>query len=195
MNHEQMIHKSFDTIMEMLTDRGVDVSHINSTILTSIATDSHTFQVRINKDIIVLYHLKDKLQWPSIEKQLTEVLGKNENIANLQYIIVIAAPSYSLQFTRKLHELELDYQVFHIKTLQFNIYRHEMVPKHEVIRANSPQIQIIIDNYKLVDRYKFPVILKADAMSKYLGLKKGDLVKITRDSPSSGEYILYRVCV
>jgi DNA-directed RNA polymerase subunit H (RpoH/RPB5) len=28
-----------------------------------------------------------------------------------------------------------------------------------------------------------------------LGLKNGDIVKITRNSPTSGEYVIYRCCI
>ena len=54
------------------------------------------------------------------------------------------------------------------------------------------------DSIELDDNFfehQLPLILKSDPMSRYLGLKNGDIIKITRNSQSSGEYIVYRCCM
>jgi DNA-directed RNA polymerase I, II, and III subunit RPABC1 len=84
--------------------------------------------------------------------------------------------------------------VFDIKSLQFNISHHELVPKHEVIHDEA-EVKDIVAKYSLKSKFQLPIILKTDAMAKYLGLKNGDVVKITRVSPTAGEYIVYRCCV
>ena len=40
-----------------------------------------------------------------------------------------------------------------------------------------------------------PVILRDDAMARYLGLRPGEVVRILRPSPTSGTYVSYRICV
>ena len=45
-------------------------------------------------------------------------------------------------------------------------------------------------------KLNLPVIrFHEDIIGRILGLIPGSIVKITRPSPSAGEYVLYRVCV
>ena len=89
---------------------------------------------------------------------------------------------------------KVNLQFFYIKELLFNIYRHELVPKHDVISSNE-EIKKIMDKYLMKNKFQFPLILHTDPVCKYLNIKSNSLVKITRPSPTSGEYILYRYVV
>lgn len=42
---------------------------------------------------------------------------------------------------------------------------------------------------------KLTIILKTDPIAKWIGLKTGDIVEITRQSPTSGTHMHYRVCL
>jgi DNA-directed RNA polymerase I, II, and III subunit RPABC1 len=85
-------------------------------------------------------------------------------------------------------------QVFLMKELLFNISKHNLVPKHEVI-DDKEQIDNLVNTYNLKSKLQFPIILKSDPMARYLNIQSGQLVKITRISPSAGESIVYRCCV
>jgi DNA-directed RNA polymerase I, II, and III subunit RPABC1 len=52
-----------------------------------------------------------------------------------------------------------------------------------------------MEKFMIKSKFQLPIILKTDAMAKYLGLKNGDIIKITRVSPTAGEYVVYRCCV
>lgn len=84
-------------------------------------------------------------------------------------------------------------QLFELRELQFNISHHTLVPKHEPIRDDTT-IHSILKTYSLRSRFHLPLILSTDPMARYLALRPGQLVKITRFSPSSGTYVLYRCC-
>ena len=81
--------------------------------------------------------------------------------------------------------------IFDVKTLMINILEHDYIPKHEVIRDIDEINHIAqINNCKLD---QFPIILKNDAIAKLKLSTKKDLIKITRNSRTTGEYIYYRI--
>jgi DNA-directed RNA polymerase subunit H (RpoH/RPB5) len=83
-------------------------------------------------------------------------------------------------------------QIISLPQLLINIVNHRDVPHHEVIDEN--------DKKELLTKYNIkpenlPVILRDDAMARYLGLRPGEIVRILRPSPTSGTYVSYRICV
>ena len=37
--------------------------------------------------------------------------------------------------------------------------------------------------------------MKNDPVARYFNFKEGDVIKITRNSQSTGEHVIYRVCI
>ena len=72
-----------------------------------------------------------------------------------------------------------------------NIQSHILVPKHEILDEASAKE--ILMKYG-VDRSKLPKIKKNDAALPE-GAKVGDIIKITRNSPTAGVSLYYRVVV
>ena len=48
--------------------------------------------------------------------------------------------------------------------------------------------------YNLNSRYQLPIIHRHDAVSNVLGIRPGEVVKITRPSKTAGQYVSYRCC-
>ncbi len=72
------------------------------------------------------------------------------------------------------------------------ILSHELVPKHEII--TEEEVNSLIKEYGItVDQ--LPKIRSDDPIVKIIGAKKGQVLKITRNSPTAGEYYYYRVVI
>jgi DNA-directed RNA polymerase subunit H (RpoH/RPB5) len=191
MNNKEIVVRSFQTVIEMLTDRGLDLGDLtkdsaNELLDAFVSNNKQLFDIVIN-DIKIVYCLTSKAKWSEVKKHF-------EDETPHSLYICIVKDKLSQNNAKMLTSLKLNLQLFDIKVLQFNISRHELVPKHEVIKDEAV-IKNIVQQYSLKSKFQLPIILKTDAMAKYLGLKNGDMIKITRVSPTSGEYVVYRCCV
>jgi len=73
-----------------------------------------------------------------------------------------------------------------------DIFIHELVPKHRVLSEEEKEEVLKRYNAKLMD---LPRILVSDPVVRRLGAKPGDVIEITRKSPTAGESKYYRVVV
>jgi DNA-directed RNA polymerase subunit H (RpoH/RPB5) len=191
MNNKEIVVRSFQTVIEMLTDRDMDLSGLTKDSATELLdnfvnNNKQLFDIVIN-DVKVVYCLTSKAKWSEVKKHF-------EDETPYGLYICIIKDKLSQNNAKMLTSLKLNLQLFDIKVLQFNISHHELVPKHEIIKEEGV-IKNIIAQYSLKSKFQLPIILKTDAMAKYLGLKNGDVIKITRVSPTAGDYVVYRCCV
>ena len=84
-------------------------------------------------------------------------------------------------------------QILEYRDLLFNKIDHIFVPKHELIR-DPQEINAILEQYKITNKYRFPLMTKTDPISKYYNAKKGDMFKITCNG-KNGESVIYRCVV
>ena len=82
--------------------------------------------------------------------------------------------------------------MFDIKSLQYNILEHDIVPKHIIYRNKSDIDEICRHHNCSIDQ--LPIISKNDSVSKLKMGISGDIFKIIRKSKTCGEYSYYRVC-
>ena len=69
---------------------------------------------------------------------------------------------------------------------------HVYVPKHEIM--NKKEAQNVLDQFNCQPT-ELPLIFVTDPAILGLGVKPGDMIKITRKSGTAGESIYYRYVV
>jgi DNA-directed RNA polymerase subunit H (RpoH/RPB5) len=188
MNKDNII-KSFGILLEMLTDRGHNVGHLTEANLNEVLKLDNlktAIEVIIN-GIKVVYYTQPKPKWSDLKKFF-------EDEEPFEGYILIVNESLAPNHVKSINALNMNIEVRTLASLQFNIMKHVLVPKHEVVKDKAV-IDELLEKYSLKTKFQFPILLKADPVARWLGLKNGDVVKVTRSSPTAGEYIMYRCCL
>lgn len=187
-----MIMKSNQTLTEMLFDRteykwSDELKNINTNNLIETVSQKQQFHFDIVKDnrlLKIIYALQPKFKLSDIKKFIE---------TDYDFCFIIIKDKTSLLNVRTI-EHNTNTQIFHLKELQYNITKHELVPKHELI-TKEQTIYDILNDLNIKSRFQLPLILKSDPVARYLNAKTGHLLKIYRSSPSCVIHIFYRCCL
>ncbi len=125
--------------------------------------------------------------------QKISAVGKQSMVSEFfreynQYKKIIIASDFNnkiVEFVTK-HQT----QIFRESALMIDIISHEFQPKFELLSPS--EMEKVKEEYNITD-YTTEKILRSDPIVKYFALRKGDIVRIIRPSPTSGLSIGYRI--
>lgn len=192
MNTFYSVWRSFETIREMMHARGAhDVTAFLDAFtaeeLKSLYVSAQIFVLDVGNALRLVYCLAPKFKTADVKKYIEPTHQK---------IILVVREKLSSTNTKTILDGDQDMQVFSLAELQFNISKHSMVPEHQLIPVSEEaRISDILQSLGIKTKNQLPVILKSDAMARFLNAKSGDIVQITRASPTSGEHTFYRLCI
>lgn len=199
------LYRSRLTLMKILTLRGYEVSAytrfspkeieaMSPVIASAGFMVSHTSDEK--RKCVVMYHMGKVSNKIDLPKILAENNGiQKENLEHTEVIIMTNDNSLTDSVRKLVMGMWTGYKisvgVFNIYQFINNPMEHVMVPKHERVTADE-EAEVM----KLVQsKAQLPVIkFHSDPIARCIGLTPGEIVKITRSSPSAGVYVVYRVC-
>lgn len=172
------------TLREMLRDRGY--SRIDE-------ENSERIVARNEKlEKVLVYFVYDTKVSVKKMKSIKEIIDEDTNTYKC---LILVYKSSITTFAKQFISTDvnnLNVQVFSENDLSFNITKHNLVPVHEVLTPD--QKRAVLLKYKTGAKH-FPMLLSSDPVARYYGALPGTMMRITRKSPTAGEYVLYRVVV
>jgi DNA-directed RNA polymerase subunit H (RpoH/RPB5) len=191
MSLKDRIGSSYRTIVEMLEDRKAlqpeELAYLQnfSDAELKILANKSTFNIDIGSKLRIMYHL-GKFKIGDLRKLIDDT--------HFDKYILVLMEKLTTPNVKNVQKIAKDIEIFYLKETVFNITKHILVPHHEVI-TDEEEIAKIVEMYNVKNKHQFPLLLRTDPISRYYGIKPGNLVRITRVSPSAGDVVVYRCCV
>jgi DNA-directed RNA polymerase I, II, and III subunit RPABC1 len=199
MDDIEKLYRARTTVLEMFRDRGYSLSDelfIDSKDSFKKIFYSKNLDFRVDSEgkppVFVKWMLNFKIKPNMIKETIDNIReeGFQENTPGKIILITKAKPNTNISKIFKDKEFR-GTELFWLNTMIFNITKHVLVPKHTKISEDD--IRKLLAELYIQNKFHLPVMLKSDPITRYLDLSSGDVCKITRYSPTSGEYFSYRV--
>ncbi|KAI3764252.1 hypothetical protein L2E82_14258 [Cichorium intybus] len=188
------------TVSEMLRDRGCVIADYE--ITRSLSEFRSVFgdqpdpdHLRIcvplaskpSKKILVIFCGPEEINKAKAVHILINITNKD----SLLRIIVVVQGKMNHFARTVFNESEVKVEIFPITELFVNITTHVASPKYEIL--TSEEKEQMLKKYELADK-QIPYMREDDAIARYYGLEKKQVVKITYNSKITGSFVNYR-CV
>ena len=151
---------------------------------------------RKNK-IYIRYYLGKTIRPSNLQEMIDDLFNLEEILKKEDTLFIIIKDEINETLTNELkHIWETDgifIVIENIKRLQFNILEHEIQPKFDIVPESK--VVEIMQKYNITDKIQFPDISRFDPVARAIGLRPGQVCKITRFSKTAIETFYYRICV
>jgi DNA-directed RNA polymerase subunit H (RpoH/RPB5) len=207
------IYISRKNIIYYLKEQGFDVSQyetfniaeINAMEQNSNQTSELNFDVykkdengETEEKCSVVYYMKSNIKQTILDSIATEFYEDEEHADKSKTSLIVVSQNPmndSLhKILKKMWKKYGEYIVLmDLKSTQFNILTHEMVPRHTKLTKNEKME--VYQKYNVANDKQLPEISMFDPVAKALLMRPGDVCKIMRHDKISYINEFYRVCV
>ncbi|ROW05230.1 hypothetical protein VSDG_00066 [Cytospora chrysosperma] len=215
--------RAWKTVHQLCKDRGYELSdeEVNPSLDSfkqeytdhdgSVNRGRLSFSARPSDDMVKKYTAPPTPQNPNPETECGTIwvefmqentMGVKEIKKFVQHIsqnsykagIMVTVGALSPQARKAIGATSAYTQIecFLLEDLLVNITHHDLVPTHVVLSGEEKAA--LLKRYRLKET-QLPRILLKDPISRYYGLRRGQVVKIIRSSETAGRYASYRLCV
>ncbi|XP_040956617.1 DNA-directed RNA polymerase V subunit 5A isoform X1 [Gossypium hirsutum] len=189
------------TVLEMLRDRGYAVPN------TEIDLSLHEFRAihgqspDFDRLKLSVTHKTDSSKrqtlvvfyGPGVVKVsgIRLIAGLITSKETLTGLILIVQNHITNQALKALDLFSFKVEIFQITDLLVNITKHVLKPQHRVLTEHEKQR--LLQKYSIEEK-QLPRLLKKDAIARYYGFEKGQVIKVTYGGEITESHVTYR-CV
>jgi DNA-directed RNA polymerase subunit H len=133
----------------------------------------------------------------NIQEMIDDLFNLEEILTKDDTLLIITKDEMNETIINELKHIWEQDGIFivieNIKRLQYNILNHILVPNHEIM--NDKEVEEVMQKYNIKHKIEFPEISRFDPVARVIGLRPGDICKITRPSKTAIKTLYYRICI
>jgi DNA-directed RNA polymerase subunit H (RpoH/RPB5) len=195
------IYHSRNNLIDIMDERGFNVEDYNDFSITEVNAMNKNEQLDLlllNVDeskgkIYIKYNLVKGLRPQNVDDMVEELYDMEEILDKKDELLIITKSDPNETLDKHLEKIWLVKNIYvnilSINRLRFNILKHTYVPKHEIVDKAE-----ISKRYNIKSDKQYPEISRFDPVAVVLGIRPGQLCKITRPSMTAIESEYYRLC-
>ena len=196
------IAKSRANLLSILEERGFDVSNYLNQSLNQIHIMYQNDQLDMllndknSKKIYIKYYLGKSLRFNNIMDFIDDLFTLESVLSLKDDLIIVCREPPNESLIKNLRQLwssnKYFITVFGIKSLQFNILKHDLVPPHRVL--NEEEKKEIENKFNIMDYSQVPDISRFSPVAMVIGIRPGEMCEIIRPSKTAISTPFYRIC-
>ena len=153
--------------------------------------------VETGRKIFIKYHLEPpKLKQNHIYEYVEDLFDMEQILDSDDELLIITNDKINDTLRELLSNIYKNdnkfVSVLNLNDYLFNILAHEMVPPHRVLFQDEKDM--IYKKYYITSDKELPEISRFDPVALAMGIRPGELVEITRSSPTAITTKYYRLC-
>uniref|UniRef100_A0A6C0LHI9 RNA polymerase subunit H/Rpb5 C-terminal domain-containing protein n=1 Tax=viral metagenome TaxID=1070528 RepID=A0A6C0LHI9_9ZZZZ len=197
------IAKSRENILSQLKTRGFDVNKYEGQSISQVHIMLQNNQLDMlaenpdtGRKAYVKYHLGKTLRGNNIMDYIDDLFTIDSVLTRADDLIVIGRDGANDSMHKALRQIWSQHQylitVVGLKSLQFNILDHELVPPHRVMsEADGLEIK---KKYNISLDSQLPDLSRFSPVSLAIGVRPGEIIEIMRPSKTAISAPFYRIC-
>jgi len=201
------LFKSRNTLLHLLARQGMDVSNYTdygvAEVQTMYANNQLDMLLTTEKDIHparkenVKYYLAKTLRRENINHMIDDLYYLEQVLQPTDTLIIVMKQEVNdtvIGILNEIWEKDRIFIVIHsLDRLQFNLLEHQYVPEHVVL--TDAEQEEVLKKYNITDTKQMPSISRYDPVALAIGLRPGQICKITRPSKTSVTTNFWGYCI
>ena len=205
------IYKSRNIILNILKSRGFNVDDWSDFSVTEVQAMFNSKELDMllenpttKKKVYVKYHLSgtkggtsmSRLGTSHIYDYVDDLFDIEDVLTSNDDLIIISKDKTNQTIKDLIEQLFIKdkkfVNIYNFHDYLFNVLEHEMQPKFRIL--SEEEKQKIMKKYNITKDKEFPDISRFDPVSQAIGVRPGEVMEITRSSPTAVKSVYFRIC-
>ena len=199
------VYNSRNTLVEILTEKGYKTDDYSTFSINEVDAMYKNTQLDMllthstnSRKVYIKYYLKAKqIKKPDLDDIIEDLYFIENVLTKEDCLIIVTEDEPNDTIIAKINYLYDHDGIFivihNIKRLQYNILKHTLVPKANIL--SNAEVETLKQRFNLMSVKQLPEVSRFDPQSLAICLRPGEVCKYDRKSATALNTEYYRVCV